>query len=74
MSNLPHYPLFINGQWREGSSNEKMHSISPATGEPWATFACASADDVNEAVTAAKAALQAPQWRNMLPTARGKLL
>lgn len=74
MSNLPHYPLFINGQWREGSHHDTMHSISPATGEPWATFACASASDVNDAVAGARAALQSDAWRTMLPTNRGKLL
>lgn len=71
---LPHYPLFINGNWREGSEQQTMRSISPASGEPWASFACASPQDVEDAVAAAKAALDAPDWRDMLPTSKGKLL
>ncbi len=74
MSQLPHYPLYINGDWCEGSNSQTMETISPATGQPWATFACASKEDVNTAVNVAKTALDNPQWRDMLPTARGKLL
>ena len=74
MSQLPHYQMFINGTWCEGSNKQTLESISPATGQPWATFACASEADVNTAVGAAKKALDNPQWRDMLPTARGKLL
>ncbi len=74
MTNTPHYQLFINGEWREGSDQQTLESISPATGQPWATFACAAAEDVNAAVAAAKSALDNPLWRDMLPTARGRLL
>ena len=74
MSKLPHYQLFINGSWCNSSTGQIAESTSPATGTPWATFACASADDVNTAVAAAKNALDDPAWRDMLPTARGKLL
>ena len=74
MSTLDHYQLFINGQWREGSGGQTMQSISPTTGAPWATFACASAGDVADAVSAARSALEADEWRTILPTARGKLL
>jgi aldehyde dehydrogenase (NAD+) len=74
MTNTPHYQLFINGEWREGSNQQILESISPATGQPWATFACAAPNDVDAAVAAAKNALDNPQWRDMLPTARGKLL
>ncbi|WP_315980659.1 hypothetical protein [Aliamphritea spongicola] len=42
MTNQPHYQLFIDGQWREGSDAQVMHSTNPATGEHWASFACAS--------------------------------
>ena len=74
MSNLPHYKLYINGAWCDGGDGKTEQTINPATGEPWATFACASATDVATAVNAAKAALNNPEWRDMLPTARGKLL
>lgn len=70
----PHYQLYINGQWCEGSENQQMHSTNPATGEAWATFACASPADVERAVSGAKAALNSPEWAKMTATQRGKLL
>ena len=56
MSDLPHYNLFIDGQWSSGSNGQTMESINPANGEVWATFDCASAADVDRAVAAAKRA------------------
>jgi len=74
MSSLPHYQLYIDGTWCEGSNGQREESMNPATGEPWVTFACASADDVNRAVVAAKRALADSTWRDMTQTNRGKLL
>ncbi|WP_170381337.1 aldehyde dehydrogenase [Ruegeria atlantica] len=74
MGNLPHFQLFIDGEWSEGSDAQIMTSENPATGQGWATFACASAGDVDRAVAAAKRVLDDPAWRDMTQTARGKLL
>ncbi|WP_299138316.1 aldehyde dehydrogenase [uncultured Tateyamaria sp.] len=74
MGQLPHYPLFIGGAWVEGSDGQVMATSNPATGADWATFACASAADVDRAVQAAASALEDPAWRDMTQTARGKLL
>ncbi|MEM6354671.1 MAG: aldehyde dehydrogenase [Pseudomonadota bacterium] len=74
MTELAHYPLFIDGAWVEGAAGQRMTSDNPATGAPWATFACASAEDVARAVAAAARALEDPDWRGMTQTARGKLL
>ena len=74
MSDLPHYQLFIDGVWCEGSSAQIIESENPATGKPWATFACASAKDVDRSVAAANRALNDPAWRDLTQTARGKLL
>ena len=73
-TNLPHYNLFVDGQWIEGSARQIMESNNPATGQPWATFACASATDVDRAVAAAKRAMDEPKWRDLSATGRGKLL
>lgn len=69
-----HYSLWIDGEWCEGSEGQLMHSDNPATGEPWASFACASSVDVARAIAAARRNLQVGAWADMLPTARGKLL
>lgn len=69
-----HYSLWIDGEWCEGSDGQVMHSHNPATGEVWTSFACASAEDVNRAMAAARRNLHSGPWAEMLPTARGKLL
>ena len=69
-----HYSLWIDGEWCEGSEGQLMQSDNPATGEPWASFACASSVDVARAIAAARRNLQVGAWADMLPTARGKLL
>ena len=74
MTDLPHYQLFIDGAFCEGSAGQVMATQNPATGQDWATFACASATDVDRAVASAARALDDPAWRDMTQTARGKLL
>lgn len=74
MKEMPHYPLYIAGSWRAGSTATVMQSINPATAEPWASFDCTSPQDVGDAVAAARAVLDVPEWRDMTATARGKLL
>ncbi len=74
MGNLPHFQLFIDGSRTEGASSQVMTSENPATGQGWATFACAAPEDVDRAVAAAKRALDDPMWRDLSATARGKLL
>ncbi|WP_170425458.1 aldehyde dehydrogenase [Ruegeria arenilitoris] len=74
MGNLPHFQLFIDGEWTEGSDAQVMMSENPATGQEWATFACAAPQDVDRAIAAAKRILNDPEWRDMTQTQRGKLL
>ncbi|MEM9320713.1 MAG: aldehyde dehydrogenase [Pseudomonadota bacterium] len=74
MASQPHYQLFIDGAWVEGGAGQVMASQNPATGEDWASFACASPADVDRAVAAARRALNDPEWRDMTQSHRGKLL
>nr|WP_321253980.1 aldehyde dehydrogenase [uncultured Ruegeria sp.] len=74
MNQKPHFQLYIDGEWTEGSRGQVMSSQNPATGEEWSSFACASEDDVGRAVSAARRSLDDPTWRDMTQTARGKLL
>ncbi|MGH1412731.1 MAG: aldehyde dehydrogenase [Pelagimonas sp.] len=74
MDPKPHYQLFIDGAWTEGSEGQTMASQNPATGEEWATFACASKADVDRAIGSARRVLNDPAWRDMTQTQRGKLL
>lgn len=74
MTDLPHYRMFIDGAFTDGATGRTMTTQNPATGEDWASFACAAPADVDRAIAAARRALDDPAWRDMSQTARGKLL
>ncbi len=52
--------FFINGEWRAMPARRQRVHLSPATGSPCATLALGTADDADEAVSAARAAF--PAW------------
>ncbi|MGB3279613.1 MAG: aldehyde dehydrogenase [Pseudorhodobacter sp.] len=66
------FQQYIGGSFSDGSA--QFESRNPATGEVWAMMPEARAADVNAAVEAASAALNAPQWAGTTASARGKLL
>jgi acyl-CoA reductase-like NAD-dependent aldehyde dehydrogenase len=65
--------LLINGQWVEPSGGKTMPVINPATEEVIAEVASATREDLDEAVRAARAALEGP-WGKMSARERGRLL
>ncbi|MGI9413151.1 MAG: aldehyde dehydrogenase family protein, partial [Hyphomicrobiales bacterium] len=67
------YQHYINGGWAEPSSGAWFDTTNPYSGEVWARIAQGNAEDVDAAVSAAKAAFE-NGWADMLPTQRGKLL
>ena len=73
-SSLPHFRLYIDGAWTDGAAGQTLQSTNPATGAPWASFACASSGDVERAVAAARRALNGGSWRDMSATDRGRLI
>jgi len=48
--------IFINGQWRKGSSKKKAISVDPYTGDKLAEISGATKEDIDEAYNAAKKA------------------
>jgi 1-pyrroline dehydrogenase len=66
------YQAFIGGGWADSASGETMEVIAPATGEVIAEVPKCSAEDVDRAVGAAKAAL--PDWLDKTPKERSELL
>jgi phenylacetaldehyde dehydrogenase len=66
--------LYIGGRWRPSESAGTMVSVDPATGRPLSTVASGTPADVDEAVSAARAALANPAWRDLNPLQRGELL
>ncbi|TFB47411.1 aldehyde dehydrogenase family protein [Cryobacterium tagatosivorans] len=65
--------LFINGEWT-GATGGTITTWNPATEEIIEEVGFASAVDVDAAVDAAQVAFDAPEWRDMLPVARARLL
>jgi aldehyde dehydrogenase (NAD+) len=63
---------FINGAWHKSSAGEYFETSDPSTGEVLANIAQGSADDVNDAVQAARAAFS--KWQSLTPHARARYL
>ncbi|PYH46908.1 aldehyde dehydrogenase [Aspergillus saccharolyticus JOP 1030-1] len=66
--------LFINNEWVKSSNGHKIASINPATSEEIISVYGATAEDVDKAVKAARAALTDPTWRDLSGLERGKLM
>jgi aldehyde dehydrogenase (NAD+) len=70
---MEHKKLLIGGEWRAASGGRTVEVINPATEEVIAQVAFATADDVDAAVRAARAALDGP-WSQMSARERGRLV
>jgi acyl-CoA reductase-like NAD-dependent aldehyde dehydrogenase len=67
-----HVRNFIGGQWVDARSGATFETTNPATEEVIATVARSAAEDVDDAVTAARAAY--PGWRLTPAPRRGEVL
>ncbi|RLY93828.1 aldehyde dehydrogenase family protein [Kocuria tytonicola] len=65
--------LFINGQW-VAATGGTFTTHDPATEELIAEVGKASTADLDAAVDAARAAFENPEWRDMLPADRARLM
>src|ERR671910_2534814 len=63
---------YIDGEWVDAASGDTFESTSPANGEAIGTFPKSSAEDVDRAVEAAKAAYE--DWRLVPAPKRGEIL
>jgi vanillin dehydrogenase len=66
------HPLYINGEWRQGSDGGVADDVNPATGDVFARVAQAGRQDVEDALAAAHAARGA--WAALLVNQREALL
>ena len=64
---------FINGDYQPASSGRIFPIHNPGTGETLAEVALCAAEDVDKAVIAARKAFEGV-WREISPSARGKIL
>ncbi|CAK7271935.1 mitochondrial aldehyde dehydrogenase [Sporothrix epigloea] len=66
--------LFINNEWVKSSDGGKFASINPTNETEITSVYAATAEDVDRAVAAARAALNGPEWGELPATDRGKLM
>ncbi len=66
--------LLIGDRWVAARSGETFAAINPATAETLGSAAAGDAADVDAAVTAARAAFEAPSWAGMAAHERTRLL
>ncbi|RRO19945.1 aldehyde dehydrogenase [Saccharopolyspora rhizosphaerae] len=65
--------IHVAGRWRTGRGRP-LGCVDPATGEVIAELTAASPDDVDEAARAGAAATAEPEWRDLYPHQRARLL
>jgi aldehyde dehydrogenase (NAD+) len=65
--------MYIAGEWVDSVSRETFASIDPYTGEVWAEFPSANAQDVDLAVRAARNAFDGP-WGKTIPSERSRIM
>lgn len=66
--------LFINNRFVDSSDGKTLSTVNPSDETIICKVACASKEDVNRAVLAAKGAFEAGSWANMNARDRGALL
>src|SRR5690348_4149 len=67
-------PLFINGKFVDSASGKTFPAINPATGETICQVALGDKADIDQAVQAARKALESGPWSKMDAADRGRLL
>jgi phenylacetaldehyde dehydrogenase len=66
--------MLINGKWVDSASGKTFQSFNPATGSVLAEVAEGDREDINRAVSAARAAFDGGPWRRMTPSERGRAI
>ncbi|SFI62286.1 aldehyde dehydrogenase family protein [Amycolatopsis sacchari] len=66
--------MSIGGQWVPAASGQTLPNVDPATEEPLASVPRGGAADVDAAVRAARRAFADPEWADMTPDRRGRIL
>ncbi|WP_235009914.1 aldehyde dehydrogenase family protein [Mycobacterium sp. 3519A] len=66
--------LYIGGGFTDCSGDVRVPVLDPASGEQITTVAEATATDIDAAVDAARKAFESPEWRQMSPSERGRII
>ena len=65
---------FIDGRYLDAASGATFDSINPATGKLLARVAAGDTEDINRAVSSARAAFRQGAWADLAPAKRKKIL
>ncbi len=68
------YGHYIGGKSVPAASGKSVELLDPATNRPFAQAASGTREDVGMAVDAARTAFESPEWRDLDPSKRGRLL
>ncbi|MDR5836056.1 aldehyde dehydrogenase [Caballeronia sp. LZ034LL] len=71
---LQRFRLYIDGQFTDGSGTERLTSLNPYRGVPWASVPDATDADVDAAVSAARRAFESGPWSRTTPQKRAAVL
>src|SRR5438270_8238577 len=66
--------MLINGKWVEAASGKTFPTYNPATGEVLARVTEGDREDIDRAVTAARAAFDSGRWPKLTASERGRLI
>ncbi len=66
--------MWIGNEWVDAKNGNTFASINPATHDTIAEVASGQAEDIDRAVESAREALSDPEWRDMNPHKRSRLL
>src|SRR5919201_4508430 len=72
MSTTTRHQIFVGGKWSDAAGGETMEVLNPATADPIAEVPRCGAEDVDDAVAAAQAAL--PEWLETTPGEGAEIL
>lgn len=71
---LEQYELFIDGEFRESSGDDRIVVDFPYNGEEWASVPDGTVADIDDTVAAARDAFQRDEWRDTPSSDRREIL
>lgn len=74
MPDIRKFQYFVNNNWYDPMDGGYLESENPANGKVWAKIPNCAESDINNAVSAAKAAFYNGPWGRMHPSERGRML
>jgi phenylacetaldehyde dehydrogenase len=66
--------MLINGKWVDAASGKTFPTYNPSTGDVLAKIAEGDKEDINRAVSAARAAFETGPWSKLTPSERGRII